>query len=147
MTDDARAMRLVASLLRLLLSVSYSQCSCVSHSLISPLQLAPSIADAIRDADLNLNPSVDGNNVKVPVPKSSKETREATVKLISKIAEQAKTRIRRVRQSALDDAKKATGVSEDDVRRETASIDEHIAAATKEVAAAADKKKLEVEAS
>lgn len=112
-----------------------------------PLQLVHTVSDAIRDADLNLNPSVDGNSVRVPVPKSSKETREATVKLISKIAEQGKTRIRRVRQSALDELKKAAGVSEDDTRRASKDIEDAVAAATKEVAAAADKKKLEIEAS
>lgn len=107
--------------------------------------LAPAIADAIRGADLNLNPSVDGNVVKVPVPKSSKETREATVKLISKIAESAKTRIRRVRQNAIDKLKKIEGISPDDVFREIKDIQAHTNAATDEVSKLAEKKKLEVE--
>jgi ribosome recycling factor len=92
------------------------RCSAVSTyqdngqmNLWSSVQLGPAIADAIRDAELNLNPSVDGNIVRVPVPKASKETKEATVKLISKIAENAKTRIRRVRQAAMDKLKKADG--------------------------------------
>ncbi|RYG57511.1 ribosome-recycling factor [archaeon] len=73
------------------------------------VQLASAIADAIRDAGLNLNPAVEGNIVRVPVPKASKETRDATIKLVSKIAENAKTRIRHVRQAALDKLKKVEG--------------------------------------
>lgn len=108
--------------------------------------IASDIANAIRDADLGLNPNVDGNIVKVPVPKSSKESREANVKLISKIAEGAKTRIRRARQAALEKAKKVEGISEDDIRRDTKIIEEQIQTATAEVAKLAEKKKLEVEA-
>lgn len=115
---------------------------------VSPFDSAmvDAISDAIRDADMGLNPSVDGNAVRVPVPKTSKETREANVKLISKIAEQAKTRIRRSRGDALDKAKKQEGISEDDVRRDTKVVEEQVAAATAEVAKLAEKKKLEVEA-
>lgn len=67
------------------------------------------IGDAIRNADLNLNPQVEGAIVRVPVPKASKETKEATIKLISKIAEAGKTRVRRVRQAALEKLKKMEG--------------------------------------
>ena len=72
-------------------------------------QLADTIGDAIRDADLNLNPQVEGSLVRVPIPKSSKETKEATVKLISKIAEAGKNRVRRVRQAAMEKLKKTEG--------------------------------------
>jgi len=108
--------------------------------------IASDIEKAIRDADLGLNPSHDGQIIKVPVPKSSKESREANVKLISKIAEAAKTRIRRARQAALEKAKKVEGISEDEIRRETKVIEEQVQAATAEVAKLAEKKKLEVEA-
>ena len=72
-------------------------------------QMASAIADAIRDAGLNLNPAVDGSAVRVPVPKPSKETRDATLKLVSKIGEAARGRIRRVRQAAMDKLKKVEG--------------------------------------
>jgi ribosome recycling factor len=117
--------------------------------LVAPFDgaLATAVADAIRDADLNLNPSVDGDAVRVPVPRASKETREQTVKVVSKIAEAAKTRIRRARQAALERLRKQEGVSEDDIRRETKTVDEEVAKATAEVAKAADKKRVEVEQS
>ena len=78
-------------------------------ALLVAVQLADAIGDAIRDADLNLNPQVEGSLVRVPIPKSSKETKEATVKLISKIAESGKNRVRRVRQAAMEKLKKTEG--------------------------------------
>jgi hypothetical protein len=71
--------------------------------------MANAIADAIRDAGLNLNPAVEGNNVRVPVPKPGKETRDATLKLVAKVSEAVKNRIRRVRQAAMDKLKKVEG--------------------------------------
>ena len=111
-----------------------------------PLQLTEVISDAIRDADLNLNPQVEGNTIRVPVPKPSKETREATAKLVSKIAETAKNRVRRVRQAAMDKIKKVEGASPDDTFREMKEIDGMTAAATAEITGAADRKRKEVEA-
>jgi ribosome recycling factor len=107
---------------------------------------ANAIADAIRDAGLNLNPAVDGALVRVPIPKTSKETRDATLKLVSKVAEAAKTRARRARADALERLKKATGVSEDDVRRETKAVEEATTAAVAEIGKIADKKRADVEA-
>jgi hypothetical protein len=61
---------------------------------------------------------VEGNVVRVPVPKPSKETRDATLKLVSKIAEAARSRIRRVRQAAMDKLKKVEGACARGVFRE-----------------------------
>jgi ribosome recycling factor len=73
------------------------------------LQVATAISNAIRDAGLNLNPAVEGNVIRVPVPKPSKESRDANLKLVSKVAESAKVNIRRIRQEALDKLKKMEG--------------------------------------
>jgi ribosome recycling factor len=45
--------------------------------------------------------------VKVPIPKPSAETREASLKNVGKIHEATKARIRRTRQAALDNLKKS----------------------------------------
>ena len=74
-------------------------------------QLSPAIASAVRDAGLNLNPVIEALAIKVPVPKPSRETRDANAKLAGKIAEAAKAAIRRQRQTALDALKKADGAS------------------------------------
>ena len=107
--------------------------------------MAAAIADAIRDAGLNLNPSVDGNAVRVPVPKPSKETRDATLRLAAKVAEAARSRIRRVRQAAMDKLKKVEGVSPDDTFREMKDVQALTGAATDEVGKIADKKRVEIE--
>ena len=106
--------------------------------------LAEAVANAVRDADLGLNPTVDGNLVRVMLPKASKETREAAVKLVSKIAEHAKTRARRARAAELEKIKK-TALPEDDARRDSKAVDEAVTAATAEIAKLAEAKKLEVE--
>ena len=72
-------------------------------------QLSTAIATAVRDAGLNLNPRVEGLVIKVPVPKPSRETRDANIKLAGKVAEAAKATIRRQRQAALDGLKKLDG--------------------------------------
>lgn len=119
---------------------------------VSPFDaaLCGAIGEAIRASDLGLNPQEEGGTMlRVPVPKPSKETREAATKQVSKIAEQAKVRVRRVRSGALDKVKKAAGgagVSEDELKREGDSIEAAAAAATAEVAKMAEVKRKEIEA-
>lgn len=73
------------------------------------VQHLAAITKAITDAGLNLNPSHDDKIVKVPVPKPSKESRDANIKVVGKIALDAKETIRRVRQDTLDKLKKVDG--------------------------------------
>ena len=116
--------------------------------LVSPFDasLAGAIAEAIRAADLGLNPQDEGGGaLRVPIPKASKETREAAVKLVSKIAEQAKVRVRRVRAGALGDLKKQAGLPEDDLKREVEAVERAAAAATAEVAKLAETKRVLLE--
>ena len=120
-----------------------------STLLVSPFDaaLAGAISEAIRAADLGLNPVDEGPGapLRVPIPKASKESREAAVKLVSRAAEQAKVRVRRVRAGALGDLKKAAGLSEDDLRRETEGVERQAAAATAEVAKLAEAKRVALE--
>ena len=116
--------------------------------LVSPFDasLAGAIAEAIRAADLGLNPQDEGGGaLRVPIPKASKETREAAVKQVSKIAEQAKVRVRRVRAGALGDLKKQAGLPEDDLKREVEAVERAAAAATAEVAKLAEAKRVLLE--
>lgn len=112
------------------------------------LQLVAAIDHAIRHAGLSLNPAVEGNLVRVPVPKASKETRDANLKLVGKIAEEAKARVRRMRQAAMDKYKKAgdSGISTDVVFAELKEIQRVATEATDEITKLADKKKAEIEA-
>jgi ribosome recycling factor len=78
------------------------------------------IEKAIREADLGLNPSVNSDIIRVPMPMMSEERRKELVKLVKSEAEDARVAIRNVRRdanSALKDALKAKTISEDEERR------------------------------
>ena len=64
--------------------------------------------------------------MRVPVPKASKETRAATVKQLAKLEETAKQRVRKVRQTGIDRARKygkEDGVSQDEAHSLEEDID------------------------
>lgn len=61
---------------------------------------------AIREANLGLNPIVDGQILRLPVPALTQERRQELVKLSHKYAEQSKVAIRNVRRDAMDLLKK-----------------------------------------
>jgi ribosome recycling factor len=72
---------------------------------------------AIRAANLGLNPSVDGNLIRVPLPELSQERRAELVKVAHKYAEQARIAVRNVRRDGMDQLKrleKEGQISEDD---------------------------------
>lgn len=78
------------------------------------------IERAIRESDLGLNPQVDGDTLRVPVPPLSEERRRDLVKLAKKSGEECKVAIRRSRHEALDmlgEMKTSGEASEDEVER------------------------------
>jgi ribosome recycling factor len=78
------------------------------------------IEKAIREADLGLNPSVNSDIIRVPMPMMSEERRRDLVKLVKGEAEDARVAIRNVRRDAnqaFKDALKAKTISEDEERR------------------------------
>ena len=66
-----------------------------------------SVEKAIRAAGLGLNPIVDGQTLRIPIPPLTEERRKDLVKLAGKYAEQQKIAVRNVRRDANDDLKKA----------------------------------------
>jgi ribosome recycling factor len=60
------------------------------------------VEKAIRDSDLGLNPSVDGDLIRLPIPPLTEERRKEMVKLAKKFGEECKVAIRKVRHDALD---------------------------------------------
>ena len=87
-------------------------------------KMAAAIEKAIRDADLGLNPSSQGEQIRVPTPMLSEERRKEMVKLVKGEAEDAKIAIRNIRRDANEQVKKLVKdklASEDDERR---SIDD-----------------------
>lgn len=78
------------------------------------------VEKAIRESDLGLNPQVDGELIRIPIPPLSEERRRDLVKVARKVGEECKVAIRRARHDALDmlsDLKKEGEASEDEVDR------------------------------
>ena len=61
---------------------------------------------AIKKSDLGLNPQIDGQLIRLPVPELNEERRTELKKLIKSIGEKCKVSIRNVRRDANEDLKK-----------------------------------------
>jgi len=88
-------------------------------------KMAATVEKAIRDADLGLNPSSQGDMIRVPTPALTEERRKEMVKLVKSEAEDAKIAIRNIRRDANESLKKLTkdkACSEDDERRASDEI-------------------------
>lgn len=82
--------------------------------------LTKAIEKAIQQANLGLNPAVDGHLVRVPLPELSRERRQDFVKVAHRMAEEGRVQIRNIRRDALDGLKKQQKdgkISEDDYKR------------------------------
>lgn len=78
------------------------------------------VEKAIRESDLGLNPSTQGDLIRVPMPALTEERRRELTKVVRSEAENAKIAIRNLRRDANDSIKKLLKnkeVSEDDERR------------------------------
>jgi ribosome recycling factor len=69
--------------------------------------LVVSVEKAIRNSGLGLNPMVDGQNLRVPIPPLTEERRKEIAKIASKYAEQQRVAVRNIRRDANDDLRKA----------------------------------------
>ncbi len=79
-----------------------------------------SIEKAIMKSDLGINPSSDGQVIRLIVPELTEETRKTLVKSVKKFGEDAKVAIRSIRRDANEKIKvlKKNGeISEDDVKK------------------------------
>ena len=90
----------------------------------------PAIERAIQEADLGLNPSNDGNVIRLAFPSLTEERRNELIRVVRKIAEDGRIAIRNVRRHCKDRIE-SEDVSEDDIRRAEKGLqiktDEHIA--------------------
>ena len=78
------------------------------------------VEKAIRESDLNVNPSVDGQIVRVPVPKLSEERRKELIKIVKNQSEKIKISIRNIRREGMDSLKeylKNKEIAEDDNKK------------------------------
>ena len=88
---------------------------------------------AIKKSDLGLNPQIDGQLIRLPVPELNEERRTELKKIIKSIGEKCKVSIRNIRRDANEDSKKLLKnkeISEDDEKKNEKKIqtitDDHI---------------------
>jgi ribosome recycling factor len=98
------------------------------------------IERALKESKIGITPVVDGKIIRLPIPELSEERRKELAKALSKMAEEARVRVRSNRRTALDESKKLKGgggMSEDEMRdlddqiqkltdRFVKSIDDHL---------------------
>jgi ribosome recycling factor len=87
--------------------------------------LVKSVEKAIRECGANLNPSIEGQSVRVPIPPLSDERRRELSKLAAKNTEDAKVAVRNIRRDAMDFVKqleKNNEIGEDEMKKLSDSI-------------------------
>jgi ribosome recycling factor len=83
------------------------------------------VDNAIRTSDLNLNPLVDGQLLRIAIPKLTEERRKELIKVLKTIAEKAKVAIRNIRRDSLEELKKEqkdNNLSEDDLKKNSNEV-------------------------
>ncbi len=105
------------------------------------------IEKAIQKANIGMNPSIQGKNIRIFFPELSQERRQEFVKMVRSMAENARVAVRHIRRDAMDGLKKqksAGKIPEDDERhgekelqklhdQYIAKIDAHLAHKEKEI--------------
>lgn len=79
--------------------------------------MVTAVEKAIRESNIGINPVVDGQLLRLPIPEMNQERRQEMVKVAHSYAEGAKVAVRHVRKDGMDQCKKAEkdGMSEDEV--------------------------------
>ena len=87
--------------------------------------LIKEIEGAITESNLGINPQVDGQIIRLPIPKLSEERRKEITKIASEFAENSKVTIRNIRRDFIDSSKnekKNSNLSEDELKRKIDEI-------------------------
>ena len=69
-------------------------------------QLVSAVDKAIRESDLGLNPVIDGQLLRIPIPPLTEERRQELTKVAARYAEQGRVAIRNVRRDGMESLKK-----------------------------------------
>ncbi len=105
------------------------------------------IVDAIKNSDLNLNPTVDSTLIRLNIPSMTEERRKELVKVVGKHAEDCKIVLRNIRREFLDDVKrreKDEKLPEGEVKSEEQKVDTEIKAFNDKIDSIADGKEKEL---
>lgn len=91
---------------------------------------------ALRESELGINPRVDGDLIRIPIPQLTEERRKDLVKVTRKMSEECKVGLRKHRHDALDmlDSVQADGAaSEDECDRARKKVEDTVAEGVKKV--------------
>jgi ribosome recycling factor len=101
---------------------------------------------AIREANLGLNPIIDGQVIRLPIPALTADRRAELVKLGHKYAEAARIAVRNVRRDGMEALKKAekAGMSQDEAKKTSTKVQELTDKLIKEVDALLAAKEAEI---
>ncbi|HYC95583.1 MAG TPA: ribosome recycling factor [Sphingomicrobium sp.] len=105
------------------------------------------VEKAIRNAGLGINPIVDGQVIRLPIPELTEERRKELAKLAGQYAEKARVAVRNVRRDGMDALKtdeKKHEISEDEHKRHSAEVQKLTDNVIAEIDAAAQAKEQEI---
>lgn len=112
--------------------------------------LIPQIEKAVRSSDLGLNPVTDSELVRLPIPPLTQERRKDLAKLVGKITEDARVKVRSARRDGnelIKSAEKDKEISEDEskqAQKQVQTITDKYIAEVDQVGAAKEKEIMEV---
>jgi ribosome recycling factor len=105
------------------------------------------VEKAIRNAGLGINPIVDGQNIRLPIPDMTEERRKELVKLAHQYAEKAKIAVRNVRRDGMDGLKTDENkkvISEDERKRHEGDVQKLTDASVSDIDAVMASKEKEI---
>ncbi|MCR5875633.1 ribosome recycling factor [Phenylobacterium sp. J426] len=106
-----------------------------------------SVEKAIRQSDLGLNPVVDGQTLRIPIPPLTEDRRKDLAKIAGRYAEQQRIAVRNIRRDANDDLKKAEKdhvISQDEQKKMEADVQKMTDEAIKRIDEALKTKEQEI---
>ena len=83
------------------------------------------VEKAIRESDLGLNPMIEGNLIRIPIPSLSEDRRKELTKVASKYAETSRISIRNIRRDIIEDIRKKqknSEISEDEKHNDEETV-------------------------
>ena len=101
---------------------------------------------AIREANLGINPVVDGQIIRLPIPPLTADRRKELVKIAHKYAENARVAVRNVRRDGMEALKKAEkdGMSQDEHKKQSTKVQELTDKLIKEIDTTLAQKEVEI---
>ena len=127
-------------------AISVPEPRMISVSVWDKTMVGP-VEKAIRAAGLGLNPIVDGQTLRIPVPPLTEERRKELAKLAGKYAETQKISVRNVRRDANEDLKKAEkagDISQDEQKKMETDVQKDTDAAIKRIDETLKTKEVEI---